>query len=98
MKKILAGVAVLSAMALSTVSAYADNCAYMQGSHVINNCSYTIIGSYKGDDGSWGGFGPLAPGRQEYTSKHRDAGWNMNWCNYSAWAKGKCRVKQPSEM
>lgn len=73
-------------------SAVAGGCAHMSGSVVVNDCNYTIIGRFTGNDGSSGGFGPIKSGSREGTTKKRDAGWNINWCDFDLWAKSKCKL------
>ncbi|TKW61418.1 MAG: hypothetical protein DI628_02000 [Blastochloris viridis] len=91
------------ALAIITSAAFVPTtasagCAYMQGSTVINQCGYTIIGSYKGNDGSWGGYGPISPGGREGTSKSKNAGYRMQWCNYEAWQQNTCKVPHAKDL
>lgn len=95
MKKMLSAGAFCGAL-LAGLPAYA--CVQMEGSFVVNYCGYRVMGNYKGDDGSWGGFGPIRPGGREATSKRANAGWNVSYCNYELSVNGSCKPKHPRDM
>ncbi|MER9104321.1 hypothetical protein NKH95_10250 [Mesorhizobium sp. M0848] len=84
--------------AFFSLSTVASACVSMDGNFVVNNCNYRVMGNCKGSDGSWGGFGPIRPGGREVTSKRRDAGWDVSYCNYDSWVAGTCRPKDPRQM
>lgn len=60
---------------------------------VVNECDYTVIGSfcYWDDNSSLacpgrGGFGPIGPGESEPVSPPNEASrYNIDWCNYDDW-------------
>src|SRR6476660_6147447 len=75
---------------------FASACVSIQRSgrqHLImNNCQYPVIVHYVSSSGATGTTESIPPGGLDLTPIPIRYGLQLNWCNYTAWKAGTCKL------
>jgi hypothetical protein len=59
---------------------------------IVNYCEYAIIVHYVSSSGQTGATGSIPPGGSELTPIPTRFSLNVQWCKYSDWEVGRCKL------
>lgn len=77
-------------------TSFASACISIQRSGlqhlIVNSCEYAIIAYYVANNGETGATGSIPPGGSELTPIPTRLNLNVQWCKYSDWEAGRCKL------